>query len=98
MVAQPAAVAPPSTAKVAPQSQPGNWRVQLGAFSNPTAAAAAWASLSGKISSLGTLGPIFVSTGEVVRLQAGPIADRTTAGKLCAKITATGAACFPVQP
>src|SRR3546814_18532961 len=48
MVAQPAAVAPPSTAKVAPQSQPGNWRVQLGAFSNPTAAAAAWASLSGK--------------------------------------------------
>ncbi len=100
---QPAFSATPATpgkssAPSATSAAPANWRVQLGAFSTQKAAAAAWTSLTSQVDVLGTLAPIYVNNGKVVRLQAGPVPDRAAAGNLCAKVTASGGACLPIQP
>lgn len=90
--------APVAAKSPAPAAETGKWRVQLGAFSNQKSAAAAWDRLSAKTDALGKLSPIYTSSGQFVRLQAGPITDRASANAICTKITASGAACFPVQP
>jgi uncharacterized protein len=69
------AVAPkPPVPKPAPAPAPvatgGNWRVQLGAFSNEANARRAWSSVGGRLAGLS---PSFVRAGAVVRLQAGPV-------------------------
>ncbi|PXA84505.1 hypothetical protein DMC47_40340 [Nostoc sp. 3335mG] len=90
--------APAPKSATAPKSAPalassgGKWMVQLGAFGSQAGAATAWGKLSGKLSGLR---PSYEKAGAVVRLRAGPLADKAAAAKACA---AVGSACFPVAP
>ncbi len=83
----------PGAAVVA--SSGGKWQVQLGAYGSQDGAATAWHTLSGK---LGGLSPSYQKAGAIVRLRAGPLADKGAAEKACAAAKADGAACFPVAP
>jgi tetratricopeptide (TPR) repeat protein len=85
---------PPAPAPGA--SAGGRWRVQLGAFSNAANAQRAWAGLKGRLGA--GLQPNYVAAGAVTRLQAGPLASRAAADRVCASARAAGAACFPVAP
>lgn len=92
-----AAVAPPAPKPVAtaasqPVASSGNWRVQLGAFSNEANARRAWAGLAGRLAGLSAS---YVRAGAVVRLQAGPLRDKAAAQRAC---TASATACIPVAP
>lgn len=94
----PAPVAAAPAPKPAPAVQPpkgGNWRVQLGAFSEEARARSLWASLSGKVGGLSAYQPYLVKGGSVTRLQAGPLASEAAANKLCASIRAAGNDCIP---
>ncbi|HET8612525.1 MAG TPA: SPOR domain-containing protein, partial [Sphingomonas sp.] len=86
----------PAPAKLA--SAGGKWQVQLGAFSTEASAEAAWRKISGKSAALRSLHPSYEKAGAVVRLRAGPLADRSAAEKACADAKAAGAGCFPVAP
>ena len=98
-----APAAPAPKAKVAPDkpaalaSMSGGWRVQLGAFSQRSAANALFrklavnAPLTGKQSYL-------VAAGAVTRLQAGPFESRAAATTACATLSARGQPCFAVAP
>jgi TPR repeat protein len=81
-----------------PAAAGGRWRVQLGAFGNAGGAQRAWAGLKGKVGALGALQPQYVAAGAVTRLQAGPLASRAAADRVCAAAKAAGSACFPVAP
>ena len=72
----------------------GNWRIQLGAFSNEGNARNLWNSLEGKIGELAGLTPYLKASGSVTRLQAGPFATRGSAEAMCGKVKATGQACL----
>jgi hypothetical protein len=74
----------------------GRWRVQLGAFGSAGGAQRAWAGLRGRLGA--GLQPQYVAAGAVTRLQAGPLASRAAADRVCAAAKAAGAACFPVAP
>jgi TPR repeat protein len=87
--ARPAAPAPAAAAG-------GRWRVQLGAFGSAANAQRAWAGLRGRLGA--GLQPQYVAAGAVTRLQAGPLASRAAADRVCAAAKAAGAACFPVAP
>jgi cell division septation protein DedD len=76
----------------------GRWRVQLGAFGSAGGAQRAWVGLRGKVGAFGSLQPNYVAAGAVTRLQAGPLASRAAADRVCAAARAAGAACFPVAP
>lgn len=86
------AAAPTATATA------GGWRVQLGAFGNAANAQRAWAGLRGRVGALAALSPRYVPAGAVTRLQAGPVANRAAADRVCAAAKAAGSACFPVAP
>jgi cell division septation protein DedD len=106
--AAPRAVAPkpaapkPVVAKVtAPKAKPiagKGWRVQLGAFSEETKAKTQWSQLKGRISGLGGLQPYLVKAASITRLQAGPLASRADADRVCKSAQAAGQGCFPVAP
>ncbi len=88
---------PPRTAEAARPAAPaaaagGRWRIQLGAYSNDANARRAWSAVAGR---LGGLSPYYVRAGAVIRLQAGPLANRAAAERACA---AARQACFPVAP
>jgi cell division septation protein DedD len=99
----PAKVAKPVTAPPAvrtaspdpktPAAANGNWRIQLGAFSNEANARNLWNSLEAKIADLSGLTPYMKPAGSVTRLQAGPFASRTAAEAMCGKLRAKGQAC-----
>jgi cell division protein FtsN len=93
-VARPAAP-PPAPARAAAG---GRWRIQLGAFSNQGNAQRQWNAVRGRIAGLGGLQHYFVRAGAVTRLQAGPLANRAAADRLCASARAAGAACIVVAP
>jgi len=76
----------------------GRWRVQLGAFGTAGGAQRAWAGLKGKVGAFASLQPQYVAAGAVTRLQAGPLASRAAADRVCAAAKSAGAACFPVAP
>ena len=80
----------------APKPEPsplkGPWRVQLGAFSQRSAAEAHYQRLSGN-SALTGRSPIYIPVGSMTRLQVGPFATRTAAEAACSSL---GTACFPV--
>jgi hypothetical protein len=104
-VAGPTRVRPANPIKaVGPAPRPavasagGRWRVQLGAFGSAANAQRAWGGLKGKVGALGALQPQYVAAGAVTRLQAGPLADRGAADRVCAAAKAAGSACFPVAP
>jgi uncharacterized protein len=72
----------------------GDWRIQLGAFSNENNAKSLWTSLERKIGDLAGLTPYLKAAGNVTRLQAGPFATRSSAEAMCGKVKATGQACL----
>jgi cell division septation protein DedD len=84
----------PSPAK--PTSSAG-WRVQLGAFGSEAAATAAWGKLIGKPGLKG-LQSYVVNSGTVHRLQAGPLASRSSADQICKAVKAWAEGCFPIAP
>jgi uncharacterized protein len=90
--------APVKVARPAPPPAPvatsGNWRIQLGAFSNEGNAKGLWNSLEAKISELSGLTPYLKAAGNVTRLQAGPFATRASAEAMCGKVKAAGQACL----
>jgi cell division septation protein DedD len=94
---------PPPAPKAAPTPKPapalassgGKWMVQLGAYGSQDGAATAWGKLAGR---MGGLHPSYEKAGAVVRLRAGPLADKGAAAKACAAAKSAGAACFPVAP
>lgn len=78
---------------VATPTPTGNWRIQLGAFSQRSSAEALYHRLAGKAALAGR-GPSYVAAGPVTRLQVGPFASRGAAEAACRTV---GVACFPVQ-
>ena len=90
----PAAKAPPKAvpALIAATPARGNWRIQLGAFSQKGNAEALFKRLSGKDALAGRK-PYYVAAGAVTRLQVGPFESKSTAEAAC---RAVGVACFPV--
>ena len=94
----PARSQPSRTSAPAPAQPPaatGRWRVQLGAFSSDANARRAWSQLSGRLPGLQ---PHYSRAGALVRLQAGPLPDRTAAERACAAVRGAGGACFAVAP
>ncbi|KKC27618.1 SPOR domain-containing protein [Sphingomonas sp. SRS2] len=92
--------APPAAKPVAPivASAGGGWKIQLGAFSSPDGAKAAWSALVGKAPALRALSPSYAAAGNFTRLQAGPLASRAAANQACGAVKTAGSACFPVAP
>jgi cell division septation protein DedD len=105
---RPAHTPPVRAASVAPRPRPpvqtatraaatvatagGRWRVQIGAFSSEANARRAWGAIAGRLPGLR---PSYVRAGAVIRVQAGPLADRAAAQRACA---AAGNGCYPVAP
>ena len=87
------AKADPSRARPAPASPiAGDWRIQLGAFSQRSGAEALYQRISGKAAVAGRR-PFYVAAGNIIRLQVGPYASRGAAQAACGLL---GSACFPV--
>lgn len=76
----------------------GKWRVQLGAYSSDANARRQWDNVRGKVSALGAHQPLTSKAGALTRLQAGPLASRAAADRLCAAVKAAGQPCFVVAP
>jgi len=76
----------------------GRFVVQLGAFSSPGKAEAAWKKAVGRNGALGSYVPNGeeVRTGSAVlhRVAAGGFASRSAANAVCAQVKATGGTCF----
>ena len=77
-----AATAASPHAAASRRSVSGNWRIQLGAFSQRKSAEALFAKLRGKLA--GTQA-YYVPAGAVIRLQAGPFESRAAAAAACAR-------------
>ena len=87
--------APPpakAKAKAEPAAPHGDWRIQLGAFSQRGGAEALFQRLSGKAALAGR-SPFYIAVGSMTRLQAGPYASKAAASAACGSL---GTACFPV--
>jgi len=93
----PAAPAPaagkPAVEKKAAAPATGNWRIQLGAFSQRGNAEALYKRLSAK-SALSGRQPFYIAAGAVTRLQVGPFESKSAAQAAC---NAAGVPCFPVS-
>ncbi len=76
----------------------GNWKVQLAAFGNASNANGLWNNLHARIGALGPYRAFVVQAGPITRLQAGPLASKAAAEKLCASVRAAGQACIAVAP
>lgn len=70
----------------------GDWRIQLGAFSQRANAEALYKKLSGKAALAGRQ-PFYVAAGAVTRLQVGPFESKAAAEAAC---RAVGVSCFAV--
>lgn len=98
--ADPPKTAPGATAAPATTTAPvkaaasGDWRVQLGAFSDEAKAKSLWNSLEGRVSALSGLQPYLVKAGGITRLQAGPFATQTQAESMCKSVKASGNDCI----
>lgn len=76
----------------------GDWRVQLGAFSDAARAKALWNSLQPKVKGLADAQPFYVKAGALTRLQAGPFAGKAEAERQCGAIKAAGQPCLTLKP
>ena len=93
--APPKTATPKAAAPAAPKpavAASGNWRIQLGAFSQRKSAETLFARLSGKLAGRQAF---YVPAGAVVRLQAGPFESRSAANAACARLAPQP--CFPVE-
>lgn len=105
-VEKPAMIKPKPTVKAPPKPTPSApttisgpaWRVQLGAFGDQGNARALWGKLQGRVAPLGGLQPYYIKAGNVTRLQAGPIAGKAAAERVCASLKASGQGCLAVGP
>jgi hypothetical protein len=88
---KPAPSKPKASKPVAPLAT-GDWRIQLGAFSQRGSAEALYERLSGKAALVGRHA-IYVPAGSMTRLQVGPFASKAAAAAACGSL---GTACFPV--
>jgi cell division septation protein DedD len=97
---QAAPVAPAPLAQAAPEAAPPvtAWRVQLGAFSSAEEAGRQWDGLRRSIPGLGALSVTFEPSGELVRLQVGPLTDRQQVERLCASVRTADVPCAAVPP
>lgn len=86
----PAAAAPAVAAN-------GDWRIQLGAFSEEGRARTLWNGLERQNAALTGLQPYLVKAGAVTKLQAGPFATQAAARQACDSVVRTGQACFAVK-
>ena len=90
--ARPAKIAA-GASRPSPRERPhGDWRIQLGAFSQRSSAEALYRRLSGK-SALAGRSAVYLPVGSMTRLQVGPFESRAAAEAACG---ALGTACFPV--
>ncbi len=93
--AAPAATAAPvTTAAPVRAAASGDWRVQLGAFSDENKAKNLWTKLEGSVAALKGIQPYLVRAGGITRLQAGPFATRAQAESTCSSVKATGNDCI----
>ncbi|MEO6581769.1 MAG: SPOR domain-containing protein [Sphingomicrobium sp.] len=84
----------PSTRK-STQDATGAWRIQLGAFLKRGSAEALFEKLS-RNGPLAARQPVYIATGAVTRLQAGPYESRAAAAAACTALSTSGQPCFPV--
>ena len=83
---------PPAKARAQPAPPHGDWRIQLGAFSQRGGAEVHFKQLSGK-EALAGRSPFYIAVGSMTRLQVGPYASKAAASAACSSL---GTACFPV--
>lgn len=88
-------VAAASTAPAAAAS--GDWRIQLGAFSDENRARALWSGLERQNQALAGMQPYLVKAGAITKLQAGPFATQAAAKQACDSVARSGQACFAVR-
>lgn len=86
---------PVATAVPGP-SNPGVWRVQLGAFGVPGNAEALWNKVRGHPAMAGH-SRILLPAGGVTKLQAGGFASQADAQSACARLAAAGYSCLAVR-
>ena len=91
-LAQTAELKAPAPSKIARAPATGNWRIQLGAFSQKGSAEALFKRISANPALVGRSAS-YVAAGVVTRLQVGPFASRAAAQAAC---NALKQACFPV--
>jgi cell division septation protein DedD len=84
--------APKAAVAETPPTARGDWRIQLGAFSQKGSAEALYGRLSGK-SALAGRHAYYIPVGAITRLQVGPFESKAAAAGAC---KALGQACFPV--
>jgi cell division septation protein DedD len=89
-----ATAAPVATTAPVRAATSGDWRVQLGAFSEENKAKNLWNKLEGSVSALSGLQPYLVRAGAITRLQAGPFATRAQAESICSSVKASGNDCI----
>lgn len=89
-----APTAPVATAAPVRAAASGDWRVQLGAFSDENKAKSLWTKLEASVSALSGLQPYLVRAGGITRLQAGPFATRAQADSMCNSVKASGNDCI----
>lgn len=88
-------VAAASTAPAVAAS--GDWRIQLGAFSDEGRARTLWSGLERQNQALAGLQPYLVKAGAITKLQAGPFATQAAAKRACDSVARSGQACFAVR-
>ena len=88
-----------ATATTAPAAvaSTGDWRIQLGAFSEEGRARTLWSGLERQNAGLNGLQPYLVKAGAITKLQAGPFASQSAAKQACASVAKSGQACFAVK-
>ena len=84
--------APKASVAETPPAAKGDWRIQLGAFSQKGSAEALYGKVSGK-SALAGRHAYYIPVGAITRLQVGPFESKAAAAGAC---KALGQACFPV--
>ena len=75
----------------------GDWRVQLGSFSDRARAERHWRTISARVSELAGLQPYLVSAGPYTRLQAGPFRTEADASRVCAAARRSGSDCITAR-
>ncbi len=76
------------------------WRVQFGAFRDEGNARGLWQQLQAKVGGMNALQPIYARAGTLTKLQAGPLASRDDAARLCQLVAGKmpGTPCVPIAP
>lgn len=83
----------PETTRVA---RSGDWRIQLGAFSERARAENHWRSM-GRVAALSGLQPYLVAAGRLTRLQAGPFGTEAEAERACVAARRAGSECITAR-